>query len=188
MRRLAHETRKVTPLNGGCCKQLSPRDSAARAGHRAHTASGIGGNRGGVFARPDQALGRDRTFTNPIERMREVRQMYAQRYVPHLPAAGEIVIFDRSWYNRAGVECVMGFCTKEEAQEFLHVVPRRADPASAGAYRRSAQDLETLADGSEILRCPQRRIDRRFLVILRNCICRLSIALVVYSTRRTSGG
>jgi polyphosphate kinase 2 (PPK2 family) len=49
--------------------------------------------------------------------------MYAQRYLPHLPAAGEVVIFDRSWYNRAGVERVMGFCTEEEARRFLKVVP-----------------------------------------------------------------
>jgi polyphosphate kinase 2 (PPK2 family) len=49
--------------------------------------------------------------------------MYAQRYLPHLPAAGEVVIFDRSWYNRAGVERVMGFCTEEQARKFLKVVP-----------------------------------------------------------------
>ena len=49
--------------------------------------------------------------------------MYAQRYLPHLPAAGEVVIFDRSWYNRAGVERVMGFCTEEQAQGFLKLIP-----------------------------------------------------------------
>jgi polyphosphate kinase 2 (PPK2 family) len=49
--------------------------------------------------------------------------MYVQRYLPHMPAAGEIVIFDRSWYNRAGVERVMGFCSEEEAKGFLKVVP-----------------------------------------------------------------
>jgi polyphosphate kinase 2 len=54
---------------------------------------------------------------------REKSQMYIQRYVPHLPAAGEIVIFDRSWYNRAGVERVMGFCTPEESERFLEQVP-----------------------------------------------------------------
>ncbi|MBN2894350.1 MAG: polyphosphate kinase 2 [Campylobacterales bacterium] len=53
----------------------------------------------------------------------EHTQWYFQRYVPHLPAAGEIVLFDRSWYNRAGVEPVMGFCTPEEHMEFLHEVP-----------------------------------------------------------------
>ena len=53
----------------------------------------------------------------------EKTQWYFQRYVEHLPAAGEIVLFDRSWYNRGGVEPVMGFCTQEEHQEFLHEVP-----------------------------------------------------------------
>jgi len=55
---------------------------------------------------------------------REKSQMYLQRYVPHLPAAGEVVIFDRSWYNRAGVERVMGYCTEEQAKGFLNLVPQ----------------------------------------------------------------
>jgi polyphosphate kinase 2 len=50
-------------------------------------------------------------------------QWYFQRYVPHLPAAGEIVIFDRSWYNRAGVERVMGFCSEEQVEEFMRDCP-----------------------------------------------------------------
>ena len=50
--------------------------------------------------------------------------MYIQRYLPHLPSGGEIVIFDRSWYNRAGVERVMGFCTQEDAKRFLGVAPQ----------------------------------------------------------------
>ncbi len=54
---------------------------------------------------------------------RERTQWYFQRYVPHLPAAGEIVMFDRSWYNRAGVERVMGFCTQEEYEEFMREAP-----------------------------------------------------------------
>jgi polyphosphate kinase 2 len=54
---------------------------------------------------------------------REKSQMYVQRYVPYFPSAGEIVIFDRSWYNRAGVERVMGFCTEDQAKDFLRVVP-----------------------------------------------------------------
>src|SRR5438874_2863797 len=57
----------------------------------------------------------------PTERART--QWYFTRYVEHLPAAGEIVLFDRSWYNRAGVERVMGFCTKEEYMRFLHQCP-----------------------------------------------------------------
>ena len=64
-----------------------------------------------------------RVIALPTPTEREKSQMYAQRYLPHLPAAGEIVIFDRSWYNRAGVERVMGFCTEEQAKGFLGVVP-----------------------------------------------------------------
>ncbi len=64
-----------------------------------------------------------RVVALPAPSEREKSQMYAQRYLPHLPAAGEIVIFDRSWYNRAGVERVMGFCTEVQAQGFLKVVP-----------------------------------------------------------------
>jgi polyphosphate kinase len=64
-----------------------------------------------------------RVIALPAPTEREKSQMYAQRYLPHLPAAGEVVIFDRSWYNRAGVERVMGFCTREQAKGFLEVVP-----------------------------------------------------------------
>ena len=64
-----------------------------------------------------------RVVALPSPTERELSQMYIQRYVPHLPAAGEVVIFDRSWYNRAGVERVMGFCTEEQAQRFLAMVP-----------------------------------------------------------------
>jgi polyphosphate kinase 2 len=64
-----------------------------------------------------------RVIALPAPSDREKSQMYAQRYLPHLPAAGEIVIWDRSWYNRAGVERVMGFCTEEQAKGFLRVVP-----------------------------------------------------------------
>jgi polyphosphate kinase 2 len=59
----------------------------------------------------------------PSPTEREKSQMYIQRYVGHFPAAGEVVIFDRSWYNRAGVERVMGFCTDEQAKRFLEQVP-----------------------------------------------------------------
>src|SRR6185369_10774048 len=54
-------------------------------------------------------------------------QMYVQRYLQHFPAGGEIIIFDRSWYNRAGVEYVMGFCSKEQHKEFLEVCPEFED-------------------------------------------------------------
>jgi polyphosphate kinase 2 len=64
-----------------------------------------------------------RVVALPAPTEREKTQMYIQRYLPHLPAGGEIVIFDRSWYNRAGVERVMGFCTDEQVKAFLKVVP-----------------------------------------------------------------
>ena len=64
-----------------------------------------------------------RVVALPAPSDREKSQMYIQRYIPHLPAAGEIVIFDRSWYNRAGVEYVMGFCSKEEHRRFLELCP-----------------------------------------------------------------
>ncbi len=64
-----------------------------------------------------------RVVALPAPTEREKTQMYAQRYLAHLPAAGEVVIFDRSWYNRAGVERVMGFCTEEQSHNFLKVVP-----------------------------------------------------------------
>src|SRR5512141_1688720 len=59
----------------------------------------------------------------PAPSDREKSQMYIQRYMAHFPAAGEVVIFDRSWYNRAGVEHVMGFCTEEQYKRFLHLCP-----------------------------------------------------------------
>ena len=65
-----------------------------------------------------------RVIALPAPTEREKSQMYIQRYLPHLPAAGEIVIFDRSWYNKAGVERVMGFCTEDEAQRFLLLCPQ----------------------------------------------------------------
>lgn len=63
-----------------------------------------------------------RVIALPPPSDRQKSQMYVQRYIPHLPAAGEIVIFDRSWYNRAGVERVMGFCTEDQATQFLSAV------------------------------------------------------------------
>jgi len=64
-----------------------------------------------------------RVVALPAPTEREKSQMYLQRYVRHFPAAGEVVIFDRSWYNRAGVERVMGFCTPEQTERFLEGVP-----------------------------------------------------------------
>ena len=72
------------------------------------------------YASPRQT----RVVALPKPTERESGQWYFQRYVPHLPSAGEIVLFNRSWYNRAGVEPVMGFCTPEQYQQFLDDVPR----------------------------------------------------------------
>lgn len=81
--------------------------------------------KGGAIKRITQSLNprvcRVVALGTPTER--EKTQWYFQRYVPHLPAAGELVLFDRSWYNRAGVERVMGFCTETEYMEFLHSCP-----------------------------------------------------------------
>ena len=64
-----------------------------------------------------------RVVALPAPTEREKSQMYVQRYIPHFPAAGEVVIFDRSWYNRAGVERVMGYCTPEQVEKFLDQTP-----------------------------------------------------------------
>ena len=81
--------------------------------------------KGGVIKRITQHLSPRicRVAALPAPTERERTQWYFQRYVPHLPAAGEMVLFDRSWYNRAGVERVMGFCTEEEHREFLRSCP-----------------------------------------------------------------
>ena len=64
-----------------------------------------------------------RVVALPAPTEREKSQMYMQRYIAHLPAAGEVVIFDRSWYNRAGVERVMGFCSEDQSRRFLETIP-----------------------------------------------------------------
>ena len=81
--------------------------------------------KGGVIKRITQRLNPRvcRVVALPAPNERERTQWYFQRYVPHLPAAGEIVLFDRSWYNRAGVERVMGFCTEDDVEEFFRSVP-----------------------------------------------------------------
>src|SRR5262245_19970183 len=81
--------------------------------------------KGGVIKRITESLNPRvcRVVALPAPTEREKTQWYFQRYVAHLPAAGEMVLFDRSWYNRAGVERVMGFCTEEEYSEFLRSVP-----------------------------------------------------------------
>jgi polyphosphate kinase 2 len=81
--------------------------------------------KGGVIKRITQRLNPRvvRTVALPAPSDRERTQWYFQRYVPHLPAGGEIVLFDRSWYNRAGVERVMGFATEDQVEEFFRDVP-----------------------------------------------------------------
>lgn len=83
--------------------------------------AGKGGTIKAITARVSPRIFRVIALPSPTER--EKSQMYIQRYLPHLPAAGEIVIFDRSWYNRAGVERVMGFCSNAQLQHFLDAAP-----------------------------------------------------------------
>jgi polyphosphate kinase 2 len=84
-------------------------------------AAGKGGVIKRISDRTSSRSWRTAALATPTER--EKTQWYFQRYVEHLPAAGEVVLFDRSWYNRAGVERVMGFCTEEEYQEFMRSCP-----------------------------------------------------------------
>src|SRR6476660_4737006 len=65
-----------------------------------------------------------RVVALPVPSDRERTQLYVQRYLQHFPAAGEVVIFDRSWYNRAGVEYVMGYCTEKQYRQFLENCPK----------------------------------------------------------------
>jgi polyphosphate kinase 2 len=84
-----------------------------------------GAGKGGVIKRITERVSPRvfRVVALPAPTERERTQMYLQRYVPHFPAGGEVVIFDRSWYNRAGVERVMGFCTPEQTERFLALTP-----------------------------------------------------------------
>ncbi len=114
-----------------------------------------------------------RVVALPAPTDREKSQMYVQRYISHFPAAGEVVIFDRSWYNRAGVEPVMGFCTPEQTSQFLEQVPAveramvdsgillikywlEVSPdeqtrAAEEPHRRSAKDLEAVRHGPQVV-------------------------------------
>ena len=84
-----------------------------------------GAGKGGVIKRLTERVSPRvfRVVALPAPTDREKTQMYIQRYLPHLPAGGEVVLFDRSWYNRAGVERVMGFCTEDEVRRFLALTP-----------------------------------------------------------------
>ncbi|HUP75582.1 MAG TPA: polyphosphate kinase 2 [Acidimicrobiales bacterium] len=98
-----------------------------------------------------------RVVALPAPTEREKSQMYFQRYVPHFPAAGEVVIFDRSWYNRAGIERVMGFCSDEQAKRFLDQVPAVEKAMVDSGIRLIKYWLEVSAD--EQTRRLESRID-----------------------------
>jgi polyphosphate kinase 2 len=85
-------------------------------------AAGKGGTIKAITERVSPRVFRHVALPAPSDR--EKTQLYAQRYIPHFPAAGEIVIFDRSWYNRAGVEYVMDFCTRDEYEVFVQTCPK----------------------------------------------------------------
>ena len=96
-----------------------------------------------------------RVVALPTPSDREKTQMYVQRYLAHFPAAGEIVIFDRSWYNRAGVEYVLGFCTPEQHERFLEVCPKFERQVVDNGIRLIKYWLE-VGDGEQ-----QRRFEAR---------------------------
>ena len=83
--------------------------------------AGKGGTIKAITSKVSPRVFRVVALSSPTDR--EKSQMYVQRYVPHFPAAGEVVIFDRSWYNRAGVERVMGFCTEKDVEWFFTAAP-----------------------------------------------------------------
>src|SRR3984957_11595290 len=107
---LVHLQSWVTQEHAKVCIVFEGRDTAGK---------------GGVIKRLTERVSPRvfRVVALPAPNERERSQMYIQRYIPHLPAGGEVVIFDRSWYNRAGVEPVMGCCTEEETARFLQLAP-----------------------------------------------------------------
>ena len=118
-------------------------------------AAGKGGTIKAITERVSPRVFRVVALPAPTER--EKSQMYMQRYVPHLPAGGEVVIFDRSWYNRAGVERVMGFATPEEVQGFLALAPLFEQAMVASGILLIKYWLEVSAD--EQTRRLESRID-----------------------------
>ena len=102
-----------------------------------------------------------RVVALPAPSDREKSQMYLQRYLQHFPAAGEIVIFDRSWYNRAGVEYVLGFCTPEQHRKFLEVCPtfekqiigRAASDCSSTGWRSARTSRSGASRPGSRIRC-----------------------------------
>ena len=106
--------------------------------------AGKGGTIKAITERVSPRIFRVVALQTPTER--EKSQMFAQRYMPYLPAAGEVVIFDRSWYNRAGVERVMGFCTEQQAEQFLKVAPAFEKLATDSGIRLFKYWLEVSPD------------------------------------------
>ena len=104
-------------------------------------AAGKGGTIRAITERVSPRVFRVVALPSPSDR--EKSQMYFQRYVQHFPAGGEIVIFDRSWYNRAGVEYVMGFCTPEQHRRFFAAASNCRE-----IYRRRWNDPHQVLDGS----------------------------------------
>ena len=107
---LVHLQRWIVQEHAKVCIVFEGRDTAGK---------------GGVIKRLTERVSPRvfRVVALPAPNDRERSQMYIQRYIPYFPAGGEVVIFDRSWYNRAGVEPVMGFCTEEDSARFLQLVP-----------------------------------------------------------------
>ena len=149
-----------------------------------------------------------RVIALPAPTEREKSQMYIQRYLPHLPAAGEVVIFDRSWYNRAGVERVMGYATESQVarvssprrgrrarddrlrhhpdQVLARSRPGGADPALARSHQRRSQDVEVEPDGPGVVQplvrlLPGTRCDVR-------CLRRAGITLARRGFQREAPG
>jgi polyphosphate kinase len=120
--------KKLRPLQVELCKV---QEWVKRTGHRAivvfegRDTAGKGGTIRALTERVSPRVFRVVALPAPSDR--EKTQMYMQRYIAHFPAAGEIVVFDRSWYNRAGIEQVMGFCTDDEYERFLELCPRIED-------------------------------------------------------------
>jgi polyphosphate kinase 2 len=117
--------KNLRPLQVELCKV---QEWVKRTGHRAilvfegRDTAGKGGTIRALTERVSPRVFRVVALPAPSDR--EKTQMYVQRYFAHFPAAGEIVVFDRSWYNRAGIEHVMGFCTKSEYEKFLELCPQ----------------------------------------------------------------
>src|SRR5258705_1137091 len=123
-------------------------------------AAGKGGTIKRIVERTNPRVVRVVALDKPTERERT--QWYFQRYVEHLPTGGEIVLFDRSWYNRAGVEHVMGFCTQEEYEEFMRTCPQfERDLLRSGIvvvkHWLSVSDKEQERRGNALLNDPARQ-------------------------------